>query len=107
MYNCNLQVNYRNLTPTVFLQRVNKALAENPSYFEEQQTPESRRAFSATIKRFANDASNKFIELQIAANSHKQLTDVNLFVMQHFTNVKCSFGVLDSKKNTLTLFVCC
>ena len=65
MYNSNLQVNYRNLTPSVFLQRVNTALAESQSYFEEQESPESMRAFSATMRKFSNDKSSKFLEVNI------------------------------------------
>lgn len=107
MYNSNLQVNYRNLTPSVFLQRVNTALAEKLSYFEEQESPESRRAFSATMRKFANDKSSKFLEVNIIANSERQLSDVNLFLMRNLTAVKCSFGVLDSKNNTITLYICC
>ena len=107
MYNSNLQVNYRNLTPSVFLQRVNTALAESQSYFEEQESPESRRAFSATMRKFANDKSSKFLEVNIIANSERQLSDVNLFLMRNLTGVKCSFGVLDSKNNTITLYICC
>ena len=107
MYNSTIQVNYQTLTPTIFLQRVNKALDENPSYFEEQESPGSRRAFATTIRRFSNDASNKFLEVKISANSAKQLSDVNMFLMRNFEGVKCSFGVVDSKENTLTLYICC
>lgn len=105
MYNYNLQLNYRILSPLVFIQKVNTAMEENP-YFFEKENLESKSAFSEAMARFANDKANQFIELHIHTDSKEQLSDVNTYLMR-FITVKYSFAVVDSKQQAITIYMCC